>query len=158
MKKITLILGLLILLLPMVLAQTIEEQAGTTPASPLHGLDMAMERFQVFLTKDTADKIGLEISNAQERHAELITMFQEKRDTKLLKKSELQYQDNLGRAISLTAQLTDEQKEMILKIIEERVSDDKDDILKTEIPADIKEKFNDINHAVEQGNFVVVTQ
>lgn len=149
MKKILLMLMLLVL--PMALAQTIDEQAGITPASPLHGLDRAIERFQVFLTRDTADKIGLEMLFAQERYAELIKMFHEKRDEKLLRKSTEEYQENIGRAISLTAKLTDEQKAQVLKMIQDRVQDAKIYVGTTEISPEFKAKIGEIENNLKTG-------
>ncbi|MDD5239091.1 MAG: DUF5667 domain-containing protein [Candidatus Nanoarchaeia archaeon] len=53
--------------------------AGVTPDSPFYGLERAMERIQLALTFDKADKAKLGLEHANERLAEVQQMVQEKK-------------------------------------------------------------------------------
>lgn len=73
MKKILTIILIMVLALPIVSAE--ETYAGTTPDSPLWGVDVAIERIQLALTFDNAKKAKLRLKFAEERLQEVNAMI-----------------------------------------------------------------------------------
>ena len=69
------LLSLLMLILPIVIAQETTEDAGTTPDSILYGLDKAFERIGLAFTFGQANKAEKRLNHANERIAELKEMI-----------------------------------------------------------------------------------
>jgi len=75
MKQISLMLVILLFASPLVMAQTIEQEAGITPDSPIWKLEVAMEKIMMALTFQQKDKINYGLKIAEERLAEMKVMI-----------------------------------------------------------------------------------
>ena len=82
MKKIMglFVAMLLVLSLPLALAEEETEDAGVTPDSPLYGLDRAMDRIALALTFNKAAKAEKGLNIAQERLMEAKEMADESKN------------------------------------------------------------------------------
>ena len=151
MKKILILMVGILLILPLVVAQEIEENPGITPDMPiLYGLDRAMERIRMILTLRNESKVNYGLQNALERLAEVKAM-QEKNRMRALEKARKGYEDimdeienktvseNMKTKIRAESQKhTDILQELLIKIPEQNREGIRNAIEKSKR---VKEKF-----------------
>lgn len=77
MKTIGIMMAMLLLMSTVVLAETTDIEAGTTPDSPFYGLDVWWDEMRVKLSMGDAQKAKVRIMIAEERIAEMETMAKE---------------------------------------------------------------------------------
>lgn len=93
MRKLILLITILLIAMP-VFAQTNETDPGITPDSPFYGLDRAIERIQLALTQNKAERARMGLRFANERLQEVKAMIQEKRH-ELADKVEDDYEEQM---------------------------------------------------------------
>ena len=126
-KLLSLIMAILLAFTPVVLAEETAEpvEAGTTPDSPVWGLERAMERISLALTFGKANKAKKGLMHARERIAEVKAMIEAKKLDKATK----------------AKQLHDE----IMADVEENIeaiSEDPEEELEDEVKSEISRDFN----------------
>lgn len=94
--KFALIAALLLLITPFAFAENDLPSAGMTPDSPLWGLDLAIEKIQLALTRDPTAKIQKRLENVEERVAEEKAMAESGNEA-ALDKAELARQIGVGQ-------------------------------------------------------------
>jgi len=121
MKKQILGMLMILLLASPVMAQEPEVSPGITPDQEfLWGLDMIMERVQIMLTFNQADKVMLKIKRADERLAEMEQMIEENK-LQYMSKAEGERNKMINEVEVDSNGLTEEHRNMVMAKLQKHI-------------------------------------
>ena len=154
-KTISLMFVFLLLVSPMVSAQTVEQEAGVTPDNPLWGLEIVMEKIMTMLMTNQQDKINYGLQIADERLAEMEVMIKENKEdfvyqieiernrivnqiatqemTELTEQHKIQIRQRLEKHVEAAEQVREQTKEQTQEYIKTSVDQGKEILEKMQL-------------------------